>query len=227
MPLALTAGRPVAWGSLPYRGHALEWPAASQPGYADALVRSRLDRFSHGRATTILSASSRVATASIDLQRGFAAQVPDSLRCQTVNGMDENKPELAIGHIVMHVADAVKSAEFYSKLGLRIVAKQPRMSLVELLGGTHILLSDEKAAWENMRASRIGAKAPDRKEDFELMISGGSREDLEEYRDSLGKRGLAPKPIEDEMYHGHYVFQIDDPDGNTVTIYTSHAIGPV
>ena len=157
----------------------------------------------------------------------IAAQVPDSLRGQTVNGMDDNKPEVAIGHLVMHVADAVRSAEFYSKLGLRIVAKQPRMSLVELLGGTHILLSDEKAAWENMPASRIGAKAPDRKEDFELMISGGSREDLEEYRDSLGKRGLVPKPIEDEMYHGHYVFQILDPDGNTVTIYTSHAIGPV
>ena len=141
--------------------------------------------------------------------------------------MEESKPEVAIGHLVMHVADAVKSAEFYAKLGLRVVAKEPRFSLVELLGGTHILFSDEEADWEDVPASRIGAKAPDRKEDFELMISGSSRDDLQAYWDNLGKRGLAPKPIENDSYHGHYIFQIDDLDGITITIYTSHAIGPV
>ena len=141
--------------------------------------------------------------------------------------MAENKPEVAIGHLVMHVADAVKSAEFYAKLGLRIVEKEPRFSIVELRGGTHILLSDEEADWEGAPASRIGAKGPDRKEDFELMISGRSRNDLEAYWENLGNRGLAPKPIESDMHHGHYVFQIDDPDGNTISIYTSHAIGPV
>ena len=87
--------------------------------------------------------------------------------------MADNKPEVAIGHLVMHVADAVKSAEFYEKLGLRIVEKEPRFSLVELRGGTHILFSDEEADWADVPASRIGAKAPERKEDFELMIDGG------------------------------------------------------
>ena len=141
--------------------------------------------------------------------------------------MENNRPEVAIGHLVMHVADAVKSAEFYEKLGLRIAEKEPRFSLVELRGGTHILFSDKEADWADVPASRIGAKAPERKEDFELMIGGPSRADLQVYWENLKERGLAPEPIENDTYQGHYVFQIDDPDGNTITVYTSHAVGPV
>ena len=90
--------------------------------------------------------------------------------------MKRNRPEVAIGHIVIHVPDAVKSAEFYARLGLRIVQKGPRVSIVELRGGTHILFMDDKNDWAASPASRIGANPPERKEDFELMISGKSRE---------------------------------------------------
>ncbi len=144
--------------------------------------------------------------------------------------MENNRPEVAIGHIVMHVSDAVKSAEFYSKLGLRIVVKEPGVSLVELLGGTHILLTDDETGWKYLPASRIGAKLPDRKEDwkedFELMIAGKSRHDLEAYRERLINKGLVPGRIDDASY-GHHVFQIDDPDENRITVYSSHAVGPV
>ena len=133
--------------------------------------------------------------------------------------MANKKPEVAIGHLVMHVAEAVRSAEFYEKLGLRIVEKAPQFSLVELRGGTHILFFAGKKARKSLPASR--------KEDFDLMISGVFRDDLKIYRENLKKRGLAPRPIEKKKYHGHYFFQIDDPDGNTVSIYTSHAIGRV
>ncbi len=133
--------------------------------------------------------------------------------------MAKNKPEVAIGHLVMHVAEAVRSAEFYEKLGLRIVEKAPQFSLVELRGGTHILFLAEKKARKSLPASR--------KEDFDLMISGVSRDDLKIYWEHLKKRGLSPRLIERKKFHGHYVFQIDDPDGNIISIYTSHSIGRV
>ena len=77
----------------------------------------------------------------------------------------------------------------------------------------------EKKARKSLPASR--------KEDFDLMISGVSRDDLKIYWEHLKKRGLSPRLIERKKFHGHYVFQIDDPDGNIISIYTSHSIGRV
>jgi hypothetical protein len=36
--------------------------------------------------------------------------------------------------------------------------------------------------------------------------------------------GIAAGEIPDEMFYGHHLFCIKDPDGNGITIYTSHAI---
>ena len=144
--------------------------------------------------------------------------------------MDDERPEVAIGHVVMHVSDVRKSTAFYLKLGLRDTGEEvpEGMSLLELLGGTHIFLIDDEGMKQGLPASRIGAKLPKSnwKEDFELMVSGKSRNDLEAYRKGLIDRGLEPGPIDDAPF-GHYVFQIDDPDENTITIYSSHASSPV
>ena len=141
--------------------------------------------------------------------------------------MDDEQPEVAVGHVVMHVSDVERSVDFYLKLGLRgREATEPGMSLLELLGGTHLMLVDDDGMKQSLPASRIGATLPDRepdwKEDFELMVRGKSREDLEAYRDGLIEKGLNPGPVEDAMF-GHSLFQIDDPDGNTITVYSSHA----
>ena len=65
---------------------------------------------------------------------------------------NNKRPEVAIGHIVMHVSDLEKSTEFYLQLGLRQVAMEPGMSILELLGGTHILFIDD----EGMEAKLTG-----------------------------------------------------------------------
>ncbi len=144
--------------------------------------------------------------------------------------MDDERPEVAIGHVVMHVSDVKKSTAFYLSLGLRSTgeAVPTGMALLELLGGTHIFLIDDEGMKQDLPASRIGAKLPkpDWKENFELMVRGKSRSDLESYREGLIDRGLEPGPIDDAPF-GHYVFQIDDPDENTITVYSSHATGPV
>ena len=141
--------------------------------------------------------------------------------------MGDERPEVAIGHVVMHVSNVRNSTEFYLKLGLRGFGDiEPSMSLLELLGGTHILFVDDERMKQGLPASRIGAPSSRWKEDFELMVRGKSRHDLETYRQRLIYRGLEPGPVEDAPF-GHYIFQIDDPDGNTITIYSSHAAGPV
>jgi len=144
--------------------------------------------------------------------------------------MDDERPEVAIGHVVMHVSDERKSTEFYLKLGLRgsEEAVRPGFSILELLGGTHLFVIDDEGMKKGMPASRTGAKLPipDWTEDFELMVRGKTRDDLEAYREGLINKGLEPGPI-DEAPFGHYVFQIDDPDENTITVYSSHARSPV
>ena len=35
--------------------------------------------------------------------------------------------------------------------------------------------------------------------------------------------GVCPDPISDKRYFGHYIFKARDPDGNEITVSTSHA----
>ena len=59
-------------------------------------------------------------------------------------------------------------------------------------------------------------------EQFDLMIEGKSLDELKKYRSELISRGIAAGEIPDEVVFGHYLFCIKDPDGNGITIYTSH-----
>jgi hypothetical protein len=61
-------------------------------------------------------------------------------------------------------------------------------------------------------------------EQFDLMIKGKGLNELEKYRLELISRGIEAGEIPDEMFYGHHLFCIKDPDGNGITIYTSHAI---
>jgi hypothetical protein len=56
------------------------------------------------------------------------------------------------------------------------------------------------------------------------MIKGKSAIELEKYRSELISRGIAAGEIPDETFFGHHLFCIKDPDGNGITIYTSHSI---
>jgi len=60
-------------------------------------------------------------------------------------------------------------------------------------------------------------------EQFDLMIEGKGLDELKKYRSELISRGIAAGQIPDETVFGHYLFCIKDPDGNGITIYTSHA----
>jgi catechol 2,3-dioxygenase-like lactoylglutathione lyase family enzyme len=133
--------------------------------------------------------------------------------------------ELAVAHLVFKVADLKRSCEFYSNLGIPPFAMDGEIALIELRGGTHLLLLEvDQLAGGDVAESVTGQFHKRFSEQFDLMIKGKDLNDLEKYRLELISRGIAAGEIPDETFFGHHLFCIKDPDGNGITIYTSHAI---
>ena len=143
-------------------------------------------------------------------------------------GLNEMKTvvdsELAVAHLVFKVADLKSSCQFYSNLGLPPFATDEKVAIIELRGGTHLLLlSVDEPTGEDIAESLTGQFHKRFSEQFDLMIEGKDLDELKKYRSELISRGIATGEIPDETFFGHYLFCIKDPDGNGITIYTSHA----
>ena len=133
--------------------------------------------------------------------------------------------ELAVGHLVFKVTDLESSCEFYSNLGIPPFAIEEGVAIIELRGGTHlILLEVDQPAGEGVAESLTGQFHERFAEQFDLMIKGKGLNELKKYRSELINRGIAAGEIPDETFFGHHLFCVKDPDGNGITIYTSHAI---
>lgn len=117
------------------------------------------------------------------------------------------RPRCAIGHIgPLPVSSVPTSVAFYAGLGMRQVMATERMAILELRGGTHLIL----------RQAPIQANSAP----FDLMV-----DDVHALRDELLQSGSKPSSIR----HGgvHRTFDLTDPDGRRVSVTSSHAIGPV
>jgi catechol 2,3-dioxygenase-like lactoylglutathione lyase family enzyme len=119
----------------------------------------------------------------------------------------DGRPPVWIGHTVLTVADVDRSADFWRGIGMREVERNPHVAVLELRGGTHLVLVPGTPG--------DNADAP-----FDLMV-----DDLDATHAEWKARGLDPSPIE----HGriHASFSVRDPDGYRVTINSSHVIGEV
>jgi catechol 2,3-dioxygenase-like lactoylglutathione lyase family enzyme len=119
----------------------------------------------------------------------------------------DTRPAVWIGHVVLAVADPEASADFWRGLGMREVERNPEVVVLELRGGTHLLLlpGDPEA----------GAGVP-----FDLMV-----DDLDATHRRWADRGLEPSAIEHRQFHTS--FTVRDPNGYVVTIYSSHVVGEV
>jgi catechol-2,3-dioxygenase len=133
--------------------------------------------------------------------------------------------ELAVAHLVLKVADLKSSCQFYSDLGIPPFAIDEEGAIIELRGGTHLLLLEvDQFAREDVAESLTGQFHKRFSERFDLMIKDKGLTELKKYRLELISRGIAAGEIPDETFFGHHLFCIKDPDGNGITIYTSHAI---
>jgi catechol 2,3-dioxygenase-like lactoylglutathione lyase family enzyme len=116
-------------------------------------------------------------------------------------------PSLAVGHVVLRVANVKVAAAFYEQMGLRQVWLRKDLAILELRGGTHLLLFPG-----------IGKRR--RAAPFDLMA-----EDLDATHATAHARGFAPASIDHEERSGHRFFTIRDPDGQRLTVYSSHTEG--
>jgi len=133
--------------------------------------------------------------------------------------------QLAVAHLVFKVADLKSSCQFYSNLGIPPFFTDEETAIIELRGGTHlILLSVDSMAGEGIAESLTGQFHKRFSEQFDFMIDGKGLEELKKYRLELISRGIAVGEIPNETFFGHHLFCTKDPDGNGITIYTSHSI---
>src|SRR5579862_5487245 len=100
--------------------------------------------------------------------------------------------ELAVGHLVFKVADLERSCQFYSNLGIPPFAIDGKVALIELRGGTHLLLLEvDREAAEDIAESVTGQFHKRFSEQFDLMIKGKDLDELKTYRLELISRGIA------------------------------------
>ena len=130
-------------------------------------------------------------------------------------------PPVGVGHMSLTVADLEASHSFYLDLGLRPLGKGDGMAILELRGGTHLLLFQQTAAAAG--AERDGPFDDAGVRSVDLMLAARTLDDLNRFRDSLIARGHAADPIPERRFYGHYIFKARDPDGHQVTVSTSHA----
>jgi catechol 2,3-dioxygenase-like lactoylglutathione lyase family enzyme len=123
----------------------------------------------------------------------------------------EDKPRVAVGHITLTVSNVETSHQFYVNAGLRSFAKGDDLAILEMAGGTHLILFPRGGGEEG------------RAQSLDLMIAGRTLDELTAYRSRLTEAGVEASPIPEQKFYGHYRFTAADPDGHEITFFTSHA----
>ena len=114
------------------------------------------------------------------------------------------RPRFAIGHLSMHAADVVSLTQFYGRLGMRVVVESPDFAILELRGGTHLILQ----------------RGPAGQGELDLMV-----DDIDATHGAFAAEGVEPTPIRRGSPHDRFL--VEDAEGNKLTVASSHAMGPV
>jgi catechol 2,3-dioxygenase-like lactoylglutathione lyase family enzyme len=116
------------------------------------------------------------------------------------------RPPVWIGHVVLETDRLEETEQFMRKLGMRPVVLRPSVAVLELRGGTHLVLIAKPEV--------VAGKVP-----FDLMV-----EDLHAAHQHFTRLGLAPTPIETAS-SDHERFLLREPAGHVLSIFSSHATG--
>ena len=119
-------------------------------------------------------------------------------------GTDE-RPKLAVGHVSLEVEDVGDAYAFFVRHGMRDIFKGEGFGVLELRGGTHLVLNRSKAEFE------AGRKAP-----FDLMV-----DDIDEAREEFTSAGVTATDITRGNIHD--TFHIEGPGGYRFAVTSSHA----
>ncbi len=119
----------------------------------------------------------------------------------------DERPPVAVGHVHLPVKNVPTASAFLQELGLRPVFERGKFAVLELRGGTHLIIEQSR------KRTKEGTQAP-----VDFMV-----DDVKKARAKYAKLGLKPTRIKTGRVHSS--FFIPGPDGWSFKITSSHATG--
>ncbi len=116
------------------------------------------------------------------------------------------RPPVWVGHVVLETDRLEETAQFMRNIGLRPIVQRPDVAVLELRGGTHLVLVAKPEV--------VAGEAS-----FDLMV-----EDLHAAHQHFIGLGLAPTPIE-TVSDNHERFLVREPAGNIISFFSNHVSG--
>ncbi len=116
------------------------------------------------------------------------------------------RPPVWVGHVVLETNRLEETAQFMRNIGLRPIVQRPDVAVLELRGGTHLVLVAKPEA--------VAGEAS-----FDLMV-----EDLQATHQHFIGLGLAPTPIE-TVSDNHERFLVREPGGSLISFFSNHVSG--
>lgn len=116
----------------------------------------------------------------------------------------DRRPPVAVGHICLNVTRVDEAADWFEAIGMRRIFRGDTVSVLELRGGTHLVLLPAK------RKARAPREAP-----FDLMV-----DDVDATRADWRASGVKASRIRRGRIHDS--FSVTGPDGWTIEIVSSH-----
>ena len=117
----------------------------------------------------------------------------------------DERPKLAVGHVTLEVNDVADAYAFFVRHGMRDIAEREQFGVLELRGGTHLVLKRVEQSVSQ------GRRAP-----FDLMV-----DDIDDAREEFAAAGVEASEIERGDIHDS--FSIEGPAGYRFTVTSSHA----
>ncbi len=117
---------------------------------------------------------------------------------------EDPRPRFGIGHMAITAAEIDTLTDFYTAIGMRLVVNMGRMSIVELRGGTHLVIQSGESGVSTL----------------DLIV-----DDIDGTRTVLEAQGASPSVIQRGNPHDRFI--ATDPEGNTLIVNSNHAIGAV
>jgi hypothetical protein len=121
----------------------------------------------------------------------------------------DERPLAALGHIRLDVDDVGGAFRFFARYGMREVLERPDFAILELRGGTHLIVSKSD-----------GAVEPGRRAPFDLMV-----DDVDSFHALFVADGVQASPIERGSIHDSFL--VEGPSGYRIPVNSSHAVGVV
>jgi catechol 2,3-dioxygenase-like lactoylglutathione lyase family enzyme len=117
--------------------------------------------------------------------------------------MNDLRPDIAIGHVRLLVGNVAKTTDFFVKPGIRTMVEQAGFAVLELRGGTHLVLRP----WEEPESGPVP---------FDIMV-----DDIDAAYGRIQGHGMDVTDITRGRIHDH--FAVQTPDRRALTMNSSHA----